>query len=342
MKICSACHTENPDAAKFCRGCGHPLNAVARSTEPVQISTPVNEPTTQTVPSTAQVQPHDSSNPTPTATVGGQIPTGTPQADSAKPSLPGQGVPTTQPPSQNIPPQGATPAQPYATYPQFEDTQQPSQQQSGAAFGNWLLSSLTQPSITTKVELWWTVVVMVASALSMGLLSYIWTWKAVSLTTSIGNNLLGSSGMGFYSQSHYSTLTPSISVLFQYWIAFLILVYAQTLSIFVGRKILGDDATFWQIHDMFARRLVPFTAFCLVLVFISVIGGSGLAVPLFLIGFSIIMVAWPIAMITTGSCTRKLDHFWVWVLAILAAGAIMFIALLVFAGICGARLSSLY
>ena len=186
-------------------------------------------------------------------------------------------------------------------------------------------------------------VVFVVTGFCLSLLYYIWIYRAMQAVTSYGNSFIGdlSSVFGGEMYSPYQTPTPPISVLFLIWLAYLILLYAEVLGIFVGRKIIGDAASFLQIHDMYAQRIIPFAIYILALSLISLIGGYEFCQIMFTIGIVVFLVAIPIALIAQGVVQRHtLDSFWMLVLAILAWGAIVFVGVVIIVAMGKSSISS--
>ena len=212
--------------------------------------------------------------------------------------------------------------------------------QSTSTFWQWLLGSFARPSHPAVTQAWWSLVVMLVTAFTAALLNYVWASQTMSAVGSIGNGIANLFNNGS-SYSSYSAPAPSGLVLFKDWIAYAILLYAAMLSIFIGRKIMGDPVSFGRIHDQFAQRMVPFAVLCLALTLISLIGGSILAGILFFFTFAIVMLVLPGAMVAEGRNARNLDVFWSWLIAVIVAAVIVFIAFLIFVAIGGSSISTM-
>ncbi|KAB8292636.1 zinc ribbon domain-containing protein [Bifidobacterium avesanii] len=344
MKICSGCGIDNPAEAKFCRSCGQPfpedapaaqtpapavsapepepaVDAPASPYVPPQPEVPSYQPAPQPVQQVPQAQPVPPVQPEPQAAYGYA-----PAPDYGQPQGYATGpIPTPGPAAPGAAPQPAPPAQPT----------QPSQAGVEAqAFGRWLLDSLKAPSKVFKTQVWWSFVVTVVTALIMSLITYTWTAKAYSGVNSWTNQLSAALG-----GSYRSSAAPSATVWLKAWLAFLILLYVAVVIAFIGRKLFGDPISFLALHDQFAQRLLPFVVLDLAALLLSLVGAIAVAALLFSLGFMVVLLVLPGAIIATGENHRKLDSYWLWLIAIVIAVVVLLLGLMLAGSIGGSAVS---
>ena len=328
MKICDQCGTQNPEAAKFCRGCGQPFaavpvssaneNAAAHSPTPTSASQPAAAAGIMQTPgedagqqSTVPIAQQPVQQPTqPVQPVYGQpLTQGVPQQPAQQPTQPVQPV-YGQPMTQGVPQQ---PAQPVA-------------QSSSNAFFMWLWESFKHPSHKQSVQAWWPIIPLLFNSLLMGLTVYMWQSKAMSAASNFGNSILGSlSDLAGSSYTSHINASVSISEFFKSWILFAVLFYLTVLMCFMGIKMLGDrNTTFAMLHVELAQKLIPMVALNLVSLLFALIGSglTALSVSLFFVGY-IYVLAVPGAIIAQATNYRKMDKTWAWILIMLLCGFIM-------------------
>lgn len=364
MKTCSACGTQNPEAARFCRSCGNPFATEAAASAPATEPTPATaaEPTPEPAPTQTFATVTPQPEPAPAAP---SEPTPAPVAAAPAPAEPAPAAPAAQPAPQQqttgyvpqpapqaaqpayVAPQQPQPAQPaYAAAPQagyapapgapVAPVQPSPSNEAAKAFGQWLLASLKRPASTYRTQVWWSFVVTVVTSLVTSLLIYTWAAKAVHTATNYANGL---ASMFTGSTSSYSAPAPSAAVWFKAWIAFLVLTYAAVLMTFIGRKILGDPKSFFEVHDMYAQRMVPFCVLYVVLILLSLVGGSWVALVLFYLAYLLTLLVLPGALIAKGECHRNADSFWLWLGAIVVCFVILIVALMLSGAIAGSAVS---
>lgn len=204
-------------------------------------------------------------------------------------------------------------------------------------FFNWMLAALKKPSLRMIKPAWYACVPIFVEAMIISLLVTIWESRTVS---AVSNALSPVTSMLGYSSSSASTgSSGNFGFFFRGFIAVAFVLYVMTLSIFIGKKIYGDPDGFRQVHDAFAQIILPFAILHLVLVLLSLIGGSVMAAVIFLISVSI-MSAVPSYLIATSRNTRKLDSFWLWLIFLVAAFLIFLLVMIIFISIAGAAFIS--
>ncbi|NMN00986.1 hypothetical protein G1C96_1568, partial [Bifidobacterium sp. DSM 109958] len=241
-------------------------------------------------------------------------------------------------PQQGQPQPAYAPQQGYAPAPgaPVAPAQPSPSNEAAKAFGQWLLASLKRPASTYRTQVWWSFVVTVVTSLVTSLLIYTWAAKAVHTATNYASGL---ASMFTGSTTSYSAPAPSAAVWFKAWIAFLVLTYAAVLMTFIGRKILGDPKSFFEVHDMYAQRMVPFCVLYVALILLSLVGGSWVALVLFYLAYLLTLLVLPGALIAKGECHRNADSFWLWLGAIVVCFVILIVALMLSGAIAGSAVS---
>lgn len=247
------------------------------------------------------------------------------------PSFPAPG-PIAADPTAQYRPQPEVPS--YAPAPQPVPPTRPAQPSQASveaqAFGHWLLDSLKTPSKVFRTQVWWSFAVTVVTALIMSLITYTWTAKTYSGVAGLANQL--SSVLG---SSYRVSSAPSATVWLKAWVAFLVLLYVAVVIAFIGRKLFGDPISFLTLHDQFVQRLLPFAILDLVILLLSLIGVIGVSALLFTLGFLIVLIVLPGAIIATGENHRKLDSYWLWLIAIVIAVVMLLLGLMLAVSIGG-------
>ena len=366
MKKCTSCQAENPDSAKFCRKCGMPFAKQEQDASAPGFTPDSNEQSETQPEAGLTANAGVPNNPSPSL----PQPVSNPVEQSGQPDLisgaypmpvPGaqlpQNIDSQSPLGQPSPDTRNSTGQPTQSFPQAQSTQpnQPPFQQpmSGAGpgmvpiqqsvptqsrlFFNWMLAALKKPSLRMIKPAWYACVPIFVEAMIIYLLVTIWESRTVS---AVSNALSPVTSMLGYSSSSASTgSSGNFGFFFRGFIAVAFVLYVMTLSIFIGKKIYGDPDGFRQVHDAFAQIILPFAILHLVLVLLSLIGGSVMAAVIFLISVSI-MSAVPSYLIATSRNTRKLDSFWLWLIFLVAAFLIFLLVMIIFISIAGAAFIS--
>lgn len=314
MKKCNHCGTENPEGARFCRGCGQPMTDAAAQ--------PAAAP--------AAPAPAPAPAPVPAPAVPAPAPVA-PQYAAPAPGAPQQPHSTYQQPAP------AAPAAPVPGQPAPAPAAPSAQSEASKAFFGWLLESFKTPSRKfANVQAWWPIIPLVFNGLLMALTVYMWQSKALSAATSVGNGILGELGSLTGTSAPQVSAGVPIGELFKGWITYSALIYIVVLISLLGRKLMGDPISFVALHTELAQKFMPMVALYLV-AFLFALIGSGmivLSVLLFMMGILYILAA-PGAIIAQGTATRKLDKTWLWIFGVLIGGLILLIFFLIL-GVSGA------
>lgn len=311
MKKCNHCGTENPEGARFCRGCGQPMTDAAAQPAAAPAA-PAPAPAPAPVPAPAVPAPAPAA----------------PQYAAPAPGAPQQPHSTYQQPA---------PAAPVPGQPAPAPAAPSAQSEASKAFFEWLLESFKTPSRKfANVQAWWPIIPLVFNGLLMALTVYMWQSKALSAATSVGNGILGELGSLTGTSAPQVSAGVPIGELFKGWITYSALIYIVVLISLLGRKLMGDPISFVALHTELAQKFMPMVALYLV-AFLFALIGSGmivLSVLLFMMGILYILAA-PGAIIAQGTATRKLDKTWLWIFGVLIGGLILLIFFLIL-GVSGA------
>lgn len=347
MPFCGNCGSKLPDGAKFCGVCGTPVAAPANH-EPAPTPAPTPEP----APVSKQPQPQ----PAASTSAQGPVPIVSAPAPAPKPAP----APAPEP----------TPAPAPATFQQPEIPQQPSFQQAAAPqqtpsqpsfstqsfsqqaqsftqsaqnamnqaqqamppqaqeFFSWLWQSFLHPSQNTPVQTWWSVVAFAINGFLLALYPFV---MAVQ-TTDFGNSL-ARGAYGYFGYSNYAHQGDfPIGSLFKAWIMAFAFFYLIALIVLIGYRMMGDKTSFTILQQKLAQYFLPAGVVSIIAVLFSFIGAAiaVLGATLYAVSF-ILMAAVPGVLIAQAVSIRNIDRVWLWILATVIGGVLLFIFMIIVA-----------
>lgn len=342
MPFCGNCGSKLPDGAKFCGVCGTPV-ATPANHEPAPTPAPTPEP----APVSKQPQPQ----PAASTSAQGPVPIVSAPAPATfqQPENPQQVVAPQQPvaPQQSSFQQLAapqqTPSQPSFSTQSFSQQAQSFTQSAQNAmnqaqqamppqaqeFFSWLWQSFLHPSQNTPVQIWWSVVAFAINGFVLALYPFVMAVQAASA--------FNSGVRGFASSYGYSGYTPQVNIpigiLFKGWIMAFAFFYLMVLIVFIGYRIKGDATSFAILQQKVAQRFMPACAVSLIAILFSFMGTTlaGFGGVLYAAAY-VLMTALPGVMIAQATSKRKLDSVWLWILAAVIGGVLLFILMLIVAG----------
>lgn len=354
MPFCGNCGSKLPDGAKFCGVCGTPVAAPANH-EPAPTPAPTPEP----APVSKQPQPQPAAStsaqgPVPIVSAPAHAPEQAPApapeptpapapATFQQPDNPQQAVAPQQPSFQQAAAPQQTPSQPSFSTQSFSQQAQSFTQSAqnvmnqaqqamppqAQEFFSWLWQSFLHPSQNAPVQTWWSVVAFAINGFLLALYPFVMAVQAVSA--------FNGGVRGFASSYGYSGYTPQVNIpigiLFKGWIMAFAFFYLMVLIVFIGYRIKGDTTSFAILQQKVAQRFMPACAVSLVAILFSFMGTTlaGLGGVLYAAAY-VLMAALPGVMIAQATSVRKLDSVWLWILAAVIGGVLLFILMLIVAG----------
>lgn len=336
MPFCGNCGSKLPDGAKFCGVCGTPV-ATPANHEPAPTPAPTPEPALVS----KQPQPQSAAS----TSAQGPVPIVSAPAPATfqQPENSQQVVAPQQPSFQQAAAPQQTPSQPSFSTQSFSQQAQSFTQSAQNAmnqaqqamppqaqeFFSWLWQSFLHPSQNTPVQTWWSVVAFAINGFLLALYPFVMAVQAASA--------FNSGVRGFASSYGYSGYTPQVNIpigiLFKGWIMAFAFFYLMVLIVFIGYRIKGDTTSFAILQQKVAQRFMPACAVSLVAILFSFMGTTlaGFGGVLYAAAY-VLMAALPGVMIARATSKRKLDSVWLWILAAVIGGVLLFILMAIVAG----------